>query len=66
MVVMRLSAAVRKLWAEKLLDLAHIAAGALIFGQFLSDRTYSISIALYGLLVLLVGYLMSLLLLRKL
>lgn len=64
--MMKLSSVVRKLWAEKMLDLSHIAAGALIFGQFLSDDPFSVSIALIGLLVLLIGYLMSLLLLRKL
>jgi len=32
----------RKLFAEKLLDLANIVAGALVFGQFVSGQVFSI------------------------
>lgn len=39
----------RALLADKLPDVANIAAGALVFGQFLSDRTFSWQIAAAGL-----------------
>ena len=39
----------RALLADKLPDVANIAAGALLFGQFLSDRTFSLPLAAAGL-----------------
>ena len=39
----------RALLADKLPDVANIAAGALLFGQFLSDRTFSLLLAAAGL-----------------
>lgn len=41
----------RKLLAETVRDIANIAAGAMIFGQFLSDRTFSAFIAVAGMLL---------------
>ena len=38
----------RALLADKLPDVANIAAGALVFGQFLSDRTFSLPLAAAG------------------
>ena len=37
--------------AEKLLDVANIAAGALIFGQFVTDRPFSVSAAAIGVVI---------------
>jgi type IV secretory pathway TrbD component len=36
------------LLAEKLADIANLAAGALIFGQFLSEYSFSLSLAAFG------------------
>ena len=38
----------RTLLSEKLADIANVAAGALIFGQFLSDYSFSLSLAAFG------------------
>ena len=38
----------RGMIAEKLLDIANIAAGAMIFGQFVSDRRFSAVTASMG------------------
>lgn len=39
-------------WADKLMDLANLAAAVLIFGQFVADRIYwnglALGIILYG------------------
>ena len=40
--MLRLSAGGRTLLAEKVSDVANVAAGAMVFGQFLSDRPFSI------------------------
>ncbi len=49
----------REIFAEKILDLAHIAAGALIFGQLLGEKEYSLSLAGVGAVILIVAYSMS-------
>lgn len=36
------------LLADKLSDVANLAAGALIFGQFLSERLFSLPLAVFG------------------
>lgn len=41
----------RALLAEKVPDTANLAAGALLFGQFLSERPFSIALAISGLAV---------------
>ena len=43
-----LSTRQRSVLVEKLPDIANVAAGALVFGQFLGDRGYSLVLALYG------------------
>lgn len=46
--MVRLSAGRRALLADKVSDVANVAAGAMVFGQFLSDRPFSISRMLVG------------------
>lgn len=41
----------RNLLAETLRDIANIAAGAMVFGQFLADHTFSFWIAVGGVIV---------------
>jgi len=38
----------RAVLADKLPDAANLAIGALFFGQFLSDRSFSLALALFG------------------
>ena len=45
----RLTETQRVLLADKVLDLANIAAGGMIFGQFLADGPFSVSLAVWGL-----------------
>lgn len=49
---------------EKLLDLGNIAAGALLFGQFVSDKPFSLSVAGSGFLLVVVLYLIGLRIMR--
>jgi hypothetical protein len=44
-----LTEAQRAAAADKLLDLANIAAGGMIFGQFLGDQPFSPGVAAFGL-----------------
>ena len=46
--MVRLSTRRRAVLVEKLPDIANVAVGALVFGQFLGDRPYSPALALYG------------------
>ena len=46
---LRFNAAQRRMLADKLPDAANLAAGALFFGQFLADRTFSLTLAFAGL-----------------
>ena len=39
----------RQVLADKLPDLANLATGALVFGQFLGERPPSIRLAIFGL-----------------
>ena len=43
-----LSTRQRAVLIGKLPDIANVAAGALVFGQFLGDRPYSPALAVYG------------------
>ena len=43
-----LSTRQRAVRIEKLPDIANVATGALVFGQFLGNRPYSPALALYG------------------
>lgn len=47
------------LWAEKTCDLINIGAGATIFGQFVSDSAYSWQLSIFGLFLIVVGYIIS-------
>ena len=49
----------RQMFAEKLLDLANIAAGALVFGQFVSGQSINISTFLLGIVLAVVFYAVS-------
>ncbi len=55
----------KKLWAEKTFDLTNIGAGALLFGQFLSDKRFSWTATVLGLILIIVGYLTSYYLIKK-
>jgi hypothetical protein len=48
----------RRLLAETVRDIANIAAGAMVFGQFVGGGTFSIRLAMFGggLWVVCVGY----------
>ena len=49
----------RKLYAEKFLDLTNIGVGATLFGQFLSKEKLSGNVTVAGLAILIVGYIIS-------
>jgi len=55
----------RRLYADKIVDLANIAVGALVFGQILSERGFSFRLTLIGLTLFISGYLMSYLFLGR-
>ena len=46
--MVRLTHAQRALLAETLRDIANIAAGATVFGQFIGSQIFSFSIAAFG------------------
>ena len=46
--MLRLNDAQRNILADKVFDAANVAAGALIFRQFLNDQPFSVLIALVG------------------
>ena len=48
----------RRLLAETVRDIANIAAGAMVFGQFVAGGPFSLPVAIFGggLWVVLVGY----------
>jgi predicted acyltransferase len=52
----------RRVLVAHLPELANVAAGSLLFGQFLSERPYSVSLALLGVgvWVVLIGYVCAL------
>jgi hypothetical protein len=49
--MLRLNSRQRTLIAEKLFDIANVAAGAMIFGQFLAERGFSTALATAGVVV---------------
>ncbi len=53
---------VKRLFAEKFADLANIAAGSLIFGQFIYPQRFSVKLAICGLIVVMSLYTLSFLL----
>ena len=46
--MLRLNPAQRRVLVDKLPDAANLAAGALFFGQFLSERPFSLTLAVSG------------------
>ena len=49
---------------EKLLDLGNIAAGALLFSQFISEKPFNIVVAFWGIIAIVVLYLVGLRIMR--
>jgi hypothetical protein len=49
--MLRLNEEQRRALIDKVPDLANLAAGGLVFGQFLSDGPFSMSIAVLGILL---------------
>ena len=62
---MILNPKIRQVWADKTLELTNIGAGALLFGQFFSEKGFSFAATLLGLLLIILGYVISFVLLRK-
>ena len=62
---MTLNSKTRKIWAEKIIDLANLAAGALIFDQFVSEKNFSVAMVIAGIFIVITGYFISFTLLRK-
>lgn len=62
---MLLHSKIRQLWAEKTFDLTNLGAGALLFGQFISGKEFSMILAVAGLVMVIIGYSVSLILLQK-
>lgn len=56
---LNISKNLKRLWADKVLDLANLGAGATLFGQFVAGQQFSLIIAIIGLLVVLTGYFIS-------
>jgi hypothetical protein len=53
----RMTPQLRKFWAGKTFDMAVVGAGAMLFGQFLTDRPFSPWLAIGGLGMIVLGYL---------
>lgn len=49
----------RARFSEKLLDLGNIAAGAMIFGQFISGNELSVKLIIVGFVLTIVSYIIS-------
>jgi hypothetical protein len=49
--MIELDARQRKLVADKLFDAANVAAGAMVFGQFVTDGPFSTAVAIVGLAI---------------
>lgn len=62
---MILNPKIRQLWAEKTFELTNIGAGALLFGQFFSEGGFSLLATLLGILLIILGYVISFVFLRK-
>lgn len=52
--MLRLSSRQRLLLAEKALDTANLAIGALVFGQFVANQVFSYKVAFFGFMAWLV------------
>lgn len=62
---MILNPKIRQVWGEKTFELTNIGAGALLFGQFFSNKGFSLLATLLGILLIVLGYIISFILLRK-
>ncbi len=49
----------KKMFGEKIVDLAHLIAGGFVIGQFISDRPFSYSLAAFGIVLLVFLYWLS-------
>lgn len=56
---MKGSSAFRKLFAEKLMDLGNLSIGALVLGQFVTDRAFSNTLFVSGFVTMLILYTLS-------
>ncbi|MBI3914561.1 MAG: hypothetical protein HY327_10320 [Chloroflexi bacterium] len=61
---MRLNEEQRKLWADKLMDLANIATAALVFGQFLSGTGFQYPLFMAGVAIYVVLWIWAMVLRR--
>ena len=55
----------RNIFGEKILDLVNIGAGALIFGQFLSEERFNWNLAILAISIFIAGFLSSYILLKN-
>jgi hypothetical protein len=55
----------KRLLTDKLPDAANLAVGALFFGQFLADRPFSITLAVFGTGAWLMLFIFAIVLARK-
>jgi hypothetical protein len=55
----------RALLADKLFDAGNVAAGGMVFGQFVAERPFSILLAVIGLVIWLTALTVSLVLERR-
>ena len=62
----RINTKQRQIFAEKMLDLANIAAGALVFGQLVSPEIIRWYLIVVGVGIIFVGYFIAILLTNKL
>jgi hypothetical protein len=60
--VLDLNSRQRALAADKLFDAGNVAAGGMIFGQFLADRPFSVLLAVTGLAIWIAFFIVSVLL----
>lgn len=55
----KISPNLRKFYADKTFDLTNIGAGALLFGQFFSEKVISLAATAIGLILIIIGYIAS-------
>lgn len=55
----------RKLWAEKTLELTNIGAGATLFSQFFTGQAFSWPAIIVGFIMVIVGHIISYILYKK-
>lgn len=62
---MRLNKDQRKLYADKILDFAHLLFGGLVVGQFLADKRFHIDFVIIGIFSVVFLYWLSYILTRS-